>query len=182
MSEPKEKQAKPPTEKDLLKEIVSTLQAREADYGSIISKLDALIALGEAIEKNTGATWQRVNDFDATFRNFLDFQKQPPPLPPAQGPPTYVEPPQPRTRQRVTEHEATGDIPIDTEWRTSRNPDIEWCPEQEAVPEDVAKAKDPKDQSMWYRGPQGDYEHGSIFRRRPGAPPSAPRRGGGRRY
>jgi len=71
-------------------------------------------------------------------------------LPPAQ-PATGYTPPQPRTPN--------------TPWQQSRNPGIEWCPEQDADPRDVADAK-AKRGDMWYLPPRPPYDTGSIMRRK----------------
>ncbi len=58
--------------------------------------------------------------------------------------------------------EETGKLFV-TQWRPTKNPDIEWCPAGEAAPTDVAKAESEQD-DMWSRRSERGT---SIFRRKP---------------
>jgi hypothetical protein len=54
----------------------------------------------------------------------------------------------------------------DDRWQpTNKNPSIEWCKEQDATEEEMIRAMDPNDKSVWYLPPTGNYKYGSIFRR-----------------
>ena len=147
MSEEKKIEKKKMTANEFYDAVLTELQVSNQLLNRVIGSV-------EKVRDAENVVSAKFDDFNETMRTFLEYLKEQAmkPLEVEKG--TSRPDPVLPTREKLQA----------TPWRPSNNPAIQWCPEQEADPKAVQRAKDKRD-GMWYLPPKGDFQHGSIFRK-----------------
>jgi len=149
MSEEKKIEKKKMTANEFYDAVLTELQVSNQLLNRVIGSV-------EKVRDAENVVSAKFDDFNETMRTFLEYLKEA-----ASKPVETIQPLQPeRTSQLERRKPALNATP----WRPSNNPKIQWCPEQEADPKDVQRAKD-KQVGMWYLPPKGEFQHGSIFKK-----------------